>query len=111
MPNKVAISFGVILAIFITIALFALLISLFRERRKDVGAHNRQHHTRLDNWIAGRAARERGNDDEERGGSIELPLLPPPRAHTRKQRRASRFEVGRTFVDVPLSPVVVRGGR
>lgn len=110
MSNKVAISFGVILAIFITIALFALLISLFRERRKDVSAHNRQHHTRLDNWIASRAARERRSDEEERGESIEMLLL-PPRAHIREQRRASRFEVGRAFVDVRLSPVVVRGGR
>ncbi|THV90110.1 hypothetical protein D6D25_09721, partial [Aureobasidium pullulans] len=51
MGNKVAASFGVIMAIFIVLALTFWSFSAFKHSRHNTAKHNNAHHFKLDDWI------------------------------------------------------------
>ncbi|KAI5245119.1 hypothetical protein E4T42_06882 [Aureobasidium subglaciale] len=80
MGNKVAVSFGVVMAIFIVLALTFFSFSAFRHSRRNTAAHRQHHDARLDQWIA-RVKRRTwlpsSNNHVDRDVEMQAPIVSP----------------------------------
>ncbi|CAD0112546.1 unnamed protein product [Aureobasidium uvarum] len=117
MANKVAVSFGVVMAVFVALALTLWGLSAIKHARHDTASHNQQHHAKLDDWTARMRRKTWRNTHVDRDVEMqvlpELPRLPENVIVRSGPARVSRM--GRLypananqrvqFCDVPLTPV------
>ncbi|KAH0350881.1 hypothetical protein KCU81_g2450, partial [Aureobasidium melanogenum] len=117
MINKVATSFGVVMAVFLVLALAIFGFSALKHARHNTALHNQQHHAQVDAWIA-RMRRKtwrntRIDRDVEMQAPPELPRLPEiARVRTDPSRvsRMGRLNLAHPnqriqFCEVPLTPI------
>lgn len=117
MSNKVAVSFGVIMAIFIVLALTLVGFSALKQARHNTASHNQQHHTQVDAWIA-RMGRKTWRDTRvDRDVEMQVPPELPRRPENARVRfgpsrvsRMDRLNFAHAnqrvqFCDVPLTPL------
>ncbi|KAI5207821.1 hypothetical protein E4T39_01768 [Aureobasidium subglaciale] len=80
MGNKVAVSFGIVMAIFIVLALTIFSFSAFRHSRRNTAAHRQHHDARLDQWIS-RVKRRTwlppSNNHVDRDVEMQVPIVTP----------------------------------
>ncbi|KAG9527348.1 hypothetical protein KCU93_g5227, partial [Aureobasidium melanogenum] len=117
MSNKVAASFGIVMAAFIVLAIAVLGFSALKHARHNTASHNQQHHAQVDAWIA-RMRRKtwrntRIDRDVEMQVSPELPRRPeiarvrtgPSRVSRMGKHNFAHANQRVQFCDVPLTPV------
>ncbi|KAG9691210.1 hypothetical protein KCU95_g8201, partial [Aureobasidium melanogenum] len=118
MSNKVAASFGVVMAAFIVLAIAVLGFSALKHARHNTASHNKQHHAQVDAWITHMRRKTWRNTRINR--DVEMQVPPPPelpcrperaRVHTGPSRvsRMGRLSFARAnqrvqLCDVPLTP-------
>ncbi|CAD0094151.1 unnamed protein product [Aureobasidium vineae] len=117
MANKVVVSFGVVMAVFIALALVLWGLSAVKHARHDTASHNQQHRAKLDDWIARMRRRTwrntHMNRDVEMQVPPELPCLPGNviiRSGAARVPRMGRLYPANAnqrvqFCDVTLTPV------
>ena len=121
MGNKVAASFGIVMAIFILLALTFWGFSAAKHSRHNTASHNAQHHAQLDAWITRMRRKAWRTTHVDRDVEMQvpvahpsLPLQRPESAYVRtgpsRVVRMGRLDLGRRsqrvqFCDVPLTPV------
>ncbi|KAH0256755.1 hypothetical protein KCU91_g16752, partial [Aureobasidium melanogenum] len=117
MSNKVAVSFGVVMAAFIALAIAVLGFSALKHARHNTASHNQQHHAQVDAWIACVRRKTWRNTRLDRDVEMQVPPELPRRPEVARVRtgpsRVSRM--GRLnfahanqrvqFCDIPLTPV------
>lgn len=118
MSNKVAASFGVVMAVFLVLALVLVGFSALKHARHNTASHNQQHHAQVDAWIA-RMRRKtwrntRGDCDVEiQVSPPELPRRPesarvrfgPSRVSKMDRLDFAHADQRAQFLDVLLTPV------
>jgi hypothetical protein len=118
MANKVAISFGIVMAVLILLAVALWAISAIKHLRHNTASHNQQHHAQVDAWITRTRRKTFRNSHVDRDVEMQVLTAPPlPRrpqtAYVRSgPSRVSRMgrldfkSVGQRvqFCDVPLTP-------
>lgn len=120
MGNKVAASFGIVMAIFILLALTFWGFSAVKHSRHNTASHNAQHHAQVDAWITRMRRKTWRTTHVDRDVEMQVPIAPPlpPRrpesAYVRtgpsRVARMGRLDLGNRsqrvqFCDVPLTPV------
>jgi hypothetical protein len=118
MANKVAISFGIVMAIFILLALTLWAISAIKHSRYNTAPHNQQHHAQVDAWITRMRRKTFRNSHVDRDVEMQVLTAPPlPRRPQTAYVRSGPSRVSRMgrldfksagqkvqFCDVPLTP-------
>ncbi|KAG9559069.1 hypothetical protein KCU71_g10115, partial [Aureobasidium melanogenum] len=118
MSNKVAASFGVVMAAFIVLAIAVLGFSALKHARHNTASHNQQHHAQVDAWIARMRRKTWRNTRVDRDVEMQAP---PPELPRRPESARVRFGPSRVsrmgrlnfahtnqriqFCDVPLTPI------
>ncbi|KAI4845035.1 hypothetical protein E4T44_05851 [Aureobasidium sp. EXF-8845] len=77
MANKFAISFGIVMAIFVLLALTLWAISAIKHSRHNTASHNQQHHAQLDAWIIRMRRKTFRNSHVDRDLEMQVPDAPP----------------------------------
>jgi hypothetical protein len=118
MANKVAISFGIVMAILILLALTLWAISAIKHSRHNTAPHNQQHHAQVDAWITRMRRKTFRNSHVDRDVEMQVLTAPPlPRRPQTAYVRSGPSRVSRMgrlgfksagqkvqFCDVPLTP-------
>ncbi|KAI4765611.1 hypothetical protein E4T52_06264 [Aureobasidium sp. EXF-3400] len=98
MGNKVAASFGVVMAIFIVLALTFWGFSAVKHSKHDTASHNQQHHAQVDAWITRMRRKTWRHSHVDRDVEMQAPVAPPL---PRRPESVHRVQ----FCDVPLTPI------
>ncbi|KAI4746062.1 hypothetical protein E4T50_03541 [Aureobasidium sp. EXF-12298] len=77
MGNKVAASFGVVMAIFIVLALTFWGFSAVKHSRHNTASHNAQHHAQVDAWITRMRRKTWRHSHVDRDIEMQAPVVPP----------------------------------